>query len=76
MSCEGCEGLKYYPIHNRHGREIMVIDCPVCDGDGWSSDERAEESRAADERARYERAMAEMRPTPENAGATQQPGEE
>ena len=37
--CEVCEGQKFYPIHNRHGRELYAIRCPECCGSGEKPDE-------------------------------------
>ena len=36
--CDVCEGLKFYPIHNRFGRELYSIQCPECFGSGNADD--------------------------------------
>jgi hypothetical protein len=30
--CEACDGLEYYPIHNKFGQELYNIPCPECCG--------------------------------------------
>lgn len=37
-SCEVCCGEGYYPIHNKHGREMYSIRCPECYGSGYADE--------------------------------------
>jgi hypothetical protein len=61
MSCDVCQGLGTYPIHNQSGTQLYDIQCPDCFGTGETEEENlARFDRERDE-TRYESAMREMR---------------